>query len=163
MFFKYVICIVMVSVASKSVFCDDLTSQNEIMSTNYGEEQINFDNGQRNGQLDNSVYGPQPPTETWLDTARNALSGPTGQMVVTMAKEMISRSTGNSQVSIISSIWNWIRFKNRFKQINMKINLNFSLPRQSISNADFKFEFDKFTDFGAVKNVDTRCGTHWCW
>lgn len=108
MFVKYVICVVMVSVALKSVLCDDMTGPNEIMSTNFGEEPMNYDNSQRNGQMDNNVYGPQPPTESWLDTARNALSGPTGQMVVTMAKEMISRSTGNSQVSII---WNWIKFK----------------------------------------------------
>lgn len=108
MFAKYVICVVVMCVALQSVLCDDMTGQNEIMSTNYGEEQMNYDNGQRNGQMDNSVYGPQPPTESWLDSARNALSGPTGQMVVTMAKEMISRSTGNSQVSVIR---NWIRIK----------------------------------------------------
>lgn len=34
----------------------------------------------------------------WMNTARDALAGPAGQMVVHFAKEMISRSTGNSQV-----------------------------------------------------------------
>lgn len=39
----------------------------------------------------------------WWETARNALSGPAGQIIVSMAKEMISRSTGNSQVRAFRS------------------------------------------------------------
>lgn len=34
----------------------------------------------------------------WMDTAKNALSGPAGQIMVQFAKEMISRSAGNSQI-----------------------------------------------------------------
>ncbi|KAJ6635753.1 hypothetical protein Bhyg_14339 [Pseudolycoriella hygida] len=34
----------------------------------------------------------------WMDTAKNALAGPAGKMVVYFAKEMISRSSGNSQI-----------------------------------------------------------------
>lgn len=98
MFIKYVIGVMVISVVLKSVRSDDINTQNEIMDLNYNDDQMNYgkiDNIPRNGQLDNSL---QPPAESWLDTARNALSGPTGQIMVHMAKEMISRSTGNSQV-----------------------------------------------------------------
>lgn len=35
----------------------------------------------------------------WIETAKNALAAPAGQMAVHFAKELISRSAGNSQVS----------------------------------------------------------------
>lgn len=34
----------------------------------------------------------------WMDTAKSALAQPAGQLAVHFAKEMIRRSTGNSQV-----------------------------------------------------------------
>lgn len=34
----------------------------------------------------------------WMETAKNALAAPAGQMAVHFAKELISRSAGNSQV-----------------------------------------------------------------
>ncbi len=48
-------------------------------------------------EITNSVYETNRG-RGWMDTAKDALSGPAGQMVVHFAKEMISRSTGNSQV-----------------------------------------------------------------
>lgn len=41
----------------------------------------------------------------WMETAKNALAAPAGQMAVHFAKELISRSAGNSQVrKVISSL-----------------------------------------------------------
>lgn len=48
-------------------------------------------------EITNSVYESNRG-RGWMDTAKDALAGPAGQMVVHFAKEMISRSTGNSQV-----------------------------------------------------------------
>lgn len=97
------ICVLVISVAMKSVHSDDMVSHNEIMDSDFSGDQISY--GKRN-EIDNiaarpleNAYGPPAPAETsWLDSARTALSGPAGQIVVNMAKEMISRSTGNSQV-----------------------------------------------------------------
>lgn len=47
--------------------------------------------------ITNSVYDADKG-RGWMDKAKDALAGPAGQMVVHFAKEMISRSTGNSQV-----------------------------------------------------------------
>lgn len=61
-----------------------IVAQNEIVETNFSSD-------------------PEYPSRGgWFDTARNALAGPAGQVAVHMAKEMISRQTGNSQVNIIS-------------------------------------------------------------
>lgn len=38
---------------------------------------------------------------SWMETAKNTLSGPAGRLVVHFAKEMISRSAGNSQVKFM--------------------------------------------------------------
>ncbi|KAG4079246.1 hypothetical protein HA402_006969 [Bradysia odoriphaga] len=48
-------------------------------------------------EITNSVYESNRG-RGWMDTAKDALSGPAGQMVVHFAKEMISRSAGNSQI-----------------------------------------------------------------
>lgn len=48
-------------------------------------------------EFTNSVY--ETKGRGWFDTAKDAMSGPAGQMVVHFAKEMISRSAGNSQVN----------------------------------------------------------------
>lgn len=102
MFSKCVLGVFILSLALKTVRLDDLTAQNEIMDSNYNGDQMNYGNRHEmvngNGPIDNGIE-PQPAGESWLNTARNALSGPAGQIVVHMAKEMISRSTGNSQVS----------------------------------------------------------------
>lgn len=101
---KGLVCTLVILLVSKLVRPDDLTAQNEIMDSNYSGDQMNYgnrhqvDNVPGNGPIDNNAYASQQVGESWLDTAKNALSGPTGQIVVHMAKEMISRSTGNSQV-----------------------------------------------------------------
>lgn len=163
---KCVISVVVISVALKSVQSDDINAQNEIMDSNYSDDQMNYgkiDNIPRNGQLDNA-YNPQPPAESWLDTAKNALSGPTGQIMVHMAKEMISRSTGNSQVLfsfdfLISigeiNVYCFIkRFSSTILQIKIQTFYNKHqifdtiLKFQSIPNSDFEFKLDEFVDFG---------------
>lgn len=54
-------------------------------------------------EITNSVYDGHK-NRGWVDTAKDALSGPAGQMVVHFAKEMISRSTGNSQVMCLCEL-----------------------------------------------------------
>lgn len=115
MYTKCAIGVLIIAFAIKSVRLDDLTAlQNEIMDSNYNGAVGSSGSGSNNG-VDQMNYGgnrleinnknqnienlAEPPRHTWLDSARNALSGPAGQIVVSMAKEMISRSTGNSQVS----------------------------------------------------------------
>lgn len=49
-------------------------------------------------EITNSMYDSNKG-RGWMATAKDALAGPAGQMVVHFAKEMISRSTGNSQVN----------------------------------------------------------------
>lgn len=99
MYFKCVIGVLVIAIAVKSVRLEDI-AQNEIADSNDGGNQYRheIESVPANEPIEQNVYGPQPPTETWFDSARNALSGPTGQIVVSMAREMISRSTGNSQV-----------------------------------------------------------------
>lgn len=112
MYTKCAIGVLIIAFVIKSVRLDDLTAlQNEIMDSNYngavgsggigsGVDQMNY-GGNRleiNNKNQNIENLAEPPRQTWFDSARNALSGPTGQIVVQMAKEMISRSTGNSQV-----------------------------------------------------------------
>lgn len=111
--------LVIIAFAIKSVRLDDMSAlQNEIMDSNYngaigsaggggGVDQMNYGGNRMeiNNKNQNIENLAEPPRQTWFDTARNALSGPAGQIVVHMAKEMISRSTGNSQVwrTIIAS------------------------------------------------------------
>lgn len=48
-------------------------------------------------EITHSVYDANKE-RSWMDTAKDALAGPAGKMAVHLAKEIISRSTGNSQV-----------------------------------------------------------------
>lgn len=49
--------------------------------------------------VDAPIYGGNQVVEnTWTDTFRRALHGPTGQMVVHIAKEVIARQVGGTQV-----------------------------------------------------------------
>lgn len=49
--------------------------------------------------VDAPVYhGNEVQENTWTDTFRRALHGPTGQMVVHIAKEVIARQVGGTQV-----------------------------------------------------------------
>lgn len=94
---KYFACALIVPALIGSATIDDVSNgQNEITELDYNRAPVDY-GGHYSGQ--NMGNGGH----TWLDTARNALSGPAGQIVVHVAKEMISRSTGNSQV-------NWLGF-----------------------------------------------------
>lgn len=91
MLIKYVFCALIVPALISSATLDDVSNgPNEINEMDYNRASTDYYGGNYSGNNDGN---------TWLDTARNALSGPAGQMVVHMAKEMISRSTGNSQVN----------------------------------------------------------------
>lgn len=100
MFGRNVIWVFIFAIVIRFVRLEDLDVQNEIMDSNYSGDHTKYDIQPipANEPLQPQVYGPRPQPESWIDTARNALSGPAGQIVVHMAKEMISRSTGNSQV-----------------------------------------------------------------
>lgn len=80
-----------------SAYIDDTTSilnsNNEILESNYSHDQLDYSHGNKNVAL-----MPDQKPITWLQTARDALGGPAGEFVVHFAKEMISRSAGNSQV-----------------------------------------------------------------
>lgn len=100
---KHMFSVFLISLVIQSVHLDDTMLENEIMDSNYNGGQMRYENQRdvtmtpTNSPMVNN-YPAEPPRESWMDSARNALSGPAGQIVVHMAKEMISRSTGNSQV-----------------------------------------------------------------
>lgn len=90
---KYIVYVCFVPALIASTVLDDIPNgQNEITELDYNRSPTDY--GGNYGGNSNEANG----AITWLDTARNALSGPAGQIVVHVAKEMISRSTGNSQV-----------------------------------------------------------------
>lgn len=70
-----------------------IVGQNEIVEHDYSRDP---DSVYPNQQIGSSGHGGS----TWFNTVRNAIAQPAGQMVMHMAKEMISRSAGNSQVRI---------------------------------------------------------------
>lgn len=87
---KYFFSAMIVPAIIGAAIIDDVSNvQNEITETDYNRAPAEY----------GGSYSGNNGGNTWLETARNALSGPAGQMVVHMAKEMISRSTGNSQVN----------------------------------------------------------------
>lgn len=73
-------------------------AQNEIVETNFSDDPDYHQNYPNRGGVSIVSSGDQGHGNGWFDTARQALAGPAGQMVVHVAKEMISRSAGNSQV-----------------------------------------------------------------
>lgn len=81
--------------------------QNNNLDNNFMREPMEYDyNNYNNRDKINNAVEPSDDRinggyNRWWDTAKNALSGPTGQIIVSVAKEMISRSTGNSQVSLV--------------------------------------------------------------
>lgn len=93
MLLKYFVSALIVPVLIGSAVIEDVSNvQNEFTEMDYNRAPADYGgnfSGTNGGNVGN----------TWLDTARNAIYGPAGQMVVHMAKEMISRSTGNSQVN----------------------------------------------------------------
>lgn len=70
-------------------------AQNEISELNNGFENIIHES--------EKDYNIQPhenasSNNSWLDSAKRLMAEPAGQIAVHVAKEVISRSTGNSQV-----------------------------------------------------------------
>lgn len=93
MFFGYFLCILFLASQIYAAAIDEIPStQNDLIDSNFSNDALN-----------DNVYdvvnyqNPQKQT-TWWQTARDTLAGPAGQIAVHVAKEMISRSTGNSQV-----------------------------------------------------------------
>lgn len=70
-------------------------AQNDIMEQDYGQ------NTYQNNELQNSYQYNPVPEGSWFHKARSAIAGPAGQFMVHMAKEMISRQAGNSQVKVV--------------------------------------------------------------
>lgn len=110
MYTKCTIGVLIIAFAIKSVRLDDMTAlQNEIMDSSYngavggggGVDQMNYggnhlDINNKNQNIENLA---EPPRRTWFDSIRKALGGHAGlEIAIHMAKEMIARSTGNSQV-----------------------------------------------------------------
>lgn len=62
---------------------------------------LNFGSGQENI---NEVIASGPKPMNWMKSAQNILAGPAGQMMVQFAKELISRSSGSSQVRIMCDV-----------------------------------------------------------
>lgn len=90
--YNQIICALVIVFALSAVFADDFTSQNEVLDYGHDREPVIY------GFKNESVAHPNIPKDTWFDSARYALAGPAGRIVITMAKEMLARSTGNSQV-----------------------------------------------------------------
>lgn len=121
MYTKCAIGVLIIAFAIKSVRLDDLAAlQNEIMDSNYngavgngGNDQINYGGNalEINNKNPNLPPFAEPPRQGWFESARNALSTPAGHIVIHMAKELISRSTGNSQVGHASTIELFCRTK----------------------------------------------------
>lgn len=74
-----------------------IIGQNEIIEHDYSRDPASVYPSQ---QIDNIASGGNGGS-TWFSTVRNAIAQPAGQMVMHMAKEMISRSAGNSQVRFL--------------------------------------------------------------
>lgn len=152
------------TIAIKCVRPEDI-AQNEIMDSNYSGDQLNYGKQHEidNRPLENS-YGPLPsPAEgSWLESARNVLNGPTGQIVVHMAKEMISRSTGNSQVVFLHIFYrNYLFKKKRKNEMNSPLKTQF--PSKHVIPTDFEFKFNELADFGTAEGVDICCRSDWSW
>lgn len=117
MLLKYFVCVLIVaSVASSAIIDDPANGQNGIVDADFTRATTDYTDASAVNAYGNSVGS------TWIETARNALSGPAGQMVVHMAKEMINRSAGNSQVKNT-------RRTNKFVRISHDLLLSFlSVP-----------------------------------
>lgn len=105
--------ILLISVLNVSL----IVGQNEIVEHDYSRDP---DSVYPNQQIGSNGHGGS----TWFNTVRNAIAQPAGQMVMHMAKEMISRSAGNSQVRIAS------RFSlSQKQQIPKSFEISFPLTR----------------------------------
>lgn len=94
-------CILLVLFIVKSVRLEDTVSQNELSDSNYVSEPIIHSSSHEKSV---QTFASSPNGDTWFDTAKRMLAAPAGQIVVHMAKEMISRSSGNSQVILCDKL-----------------------------------------------------------
>lgn len=151
MLIKHIVCALIVPSLIGSAIIDDVpNAQNEINEMDYNHAPADY-YGSNNNNSNEGVRG-----HTWLDTARKSLSGPAGQMVVHMAKEMISRSTGNSQVNAINE--NIKLLFNIYVCIRFIVYFLFSAIL-----IDFESQFDKFNDIAIAESIDFRCWAYWRW
>lgn len=72
-----------------------LLLQLEVSAQSVNENEIS----DRNVGVSYRGHGDQPQGRSWMESTQKALASPTGQLAINMAKELINRSTGNSQVS----------------------------------------------------------------
>lgn len=85
-------CIFVILLILKPAYTADFISENEVLDYDHNREQDVYI------IKNNSFIHQSSPNNSWLSSARNALAGPAGRIAVSVAKEMIARSTGNSQV-----------------------------------------------------------------
>lgn len=96
------------SISSISAQYSDSNSYNDqqfnalVYHHNNQQNQNNLNKQYRGLNFNQQSYLEKPPstqsTVGFMQNAREAIQGPAGQIMVHMAKELISRSAGNSQV-----------------------------------------------------------------
>lgn len=91
------VCFLMLVCAAKLVQSDETNAQNELNGFNRGFENIIYGTDK---DYNIQAYDNASSSNSWLDSAKSLMAEPAGQIVVHVAKEVISRSTGNSQVCI---------------------------------------------------------------
>lgn len=89
------VCFLMLVCVAKLVQSDDMNAQNELNGLNRGFENIIYGTDK---DYNIQPYDNASSSNSWLDSAKSLMAEPAGQIVVHVAKEVISRSTGNSQV-----------------------------------------------------------------
>lgn len=87
-------CILVIILILKPAYSADFISDNEVLDYDHNREPDLY------GIKNNSFPHQSSPNISWLSSAKNALSGPAGRIAVSVVREMIARSTGNSQVTI---------------------------------------------------------------
>lgn len=87
------VCFLMLVCVAKLVRSNETNAQND--GLNNGFENIIY--GTEN-DYNTQSFGNASSSNYWLDSAKRLMAQPAGQIVVHVAKEVISRSTGNSQV-----------------------------------------------------------------
>lgn len=91
-----ILCVILINQLFGFVLCQ-VDSSNELAGSQLDVSKMS---GGREG------YGyERSEGRGWMDTAKSALAQPAGQLAVHFAKEMIRRSTGNSQVILDSQIY----------------------------------------------------------
>lgn len=89
------VCFLILVCVTTLVRSDETNAQNEMNGLYSGSENIIYGSGK---DYNNQPYDNATSSNSWLDSAKRLMADPAGQIVVHVAKEVISRSTGNSQV-----------------------------------------------------------------